>query len=64
VPNKPLEQVVFERAGELAAEQLKRVNHTMRLEAQGVEDEDLADEYARLRSEILAGNPSRLWKRE
>lgn len=61
VPNKALEEIVYERAGEIAAEQLARVNHSMRLEAQGVEDDDLQAEHARLRSELLAGNPARLW---
>jgi predicted DNA-binding mobile mystery protein A len=61
VPNSMLETQVRDRATQLAAEQLARVDHTMRLEDQEVGTEDLADERARLVAELLRGNLHRLW---
>ena len=61
VPNGLLETQVRERAIQLAAEQLARVDHTMRLEDQAVGTEDLEDERERLAAEFLRGNLHRLW---
>ena len=61
VPNKALESVVVDRANEIATRQLARVNHSMRLESQGVDEGDLKEELDSLRTELLAGAPSRLW---
>jgi predicted DNA-binding mobile mystery protein A len=41
VPNKSLEEAVRERARKIAARDLGRVAHTMRLEAQGTGDADM-----------------------
>ncbi|MBB3237030.1 mobile mystery protein A [Phyllobacterium endophyticum] len=41
VPNASLETAVNERARKIALRELKRVAHTMRLEAQGTDDADL-----------------------
>ncbi len=41
VPNTSLETMVNERARKIAMRELKRVAHTMRLEAQGTDDADL-----------------------
>jgi len=61
VPNKALESVVFDRANDIAARLLARVNHSMLLESQGVDEDVLREELRGLRAELLAGNPSRLW---
>lgn len=41
VPNTSLEAAVTERARKIAMRELKRVAHTMRLEAQGTDDGDI-----------------------
>jgi predicted DNA-binding mobile mystery protein A len=46
VPNKPLTQMVDERAREIALYDLSRVAHTMRLEAQETGDKDIEDRIA------------------
>jgi predicted DNA-binding mobile mystery protein A len=61
VPNSSLDGMVRERARVMAAEQLGRVDHTMRLENQGVESGALADERDRLAGEIVRSHLSRLW---
>lgn len=61
VPNKPLEQVVRDRARAVAAAQLATVEHTMRLENQPSGDE-ARDAQLRDAAEILiAENPRALW---
>jgi predicted DNA-binding mobile mystery protein A len=61
VPNDSLEQMFRRRAGAKAAGQMARVNHTMGLEAQGLNQRDQSREYARLFEAFLAGDPRRLW---
>jgi predicted DNA-binding mobile mystery protein A len=61
VPNEPLEEMIRERARRVADDRLARVNQTMRLEGQGLEAEDLAEERERLIEELLNGSPKRLW---
>jgi predicted DNA-binding mobile mystery protein A len=61
VPNEPLETFVRERARRVAAEQLKPVEQTMRLENQGLSRADrdaILDDYIR---DTL--DPRRLWDR-
>lgn len=41
VPNSPLEATIEARARKIAMQELQRVAHTMRLEAQGTDDADL-----------------------
>src|SRR5688572_24713293 len=48
VPNKPFEELLRERARLHADEQLRRAHHTMRLENQALDKEDLEAERARL----------------
>lgn len=61
VPTPSLDEMVRERAGEIADRELARVNHTMRLENQALTQPDLKQERERLVSALLAGNPRRLW---
>jgi len=61
VPNQPLEQMARERARMIAEAQIARMNHTMRLEDQGLTASDLAEERERLIEELLRGDPRRLW---
>jgi predicted DNA-binding mobile mystery protein A len=61
VPNQPLEEMVQKRAEKAAAERIVSVDHTMRLEHQGLSREELQAERERLAAELLRGNPRRLW---
>lgn len=61
IPNRTLEDTLVARARGVAAEQLGRVDHTMRLEAQDVDAGTLREELASLTTEILNGNLTRLW---
>jgi predicted DNA-binding mobile mystery protein A len=61
VPNKPLEDMVRERASQVADRQLARTNQTMKLENQALGMDDLKDERARLVVELLGGDARRLW---
>jgi predicted DNA-binding mobile mystery protein A len=61
VPNRTLDAVVRERAIDVATEHLARIDHSMRLENQGLEAEDLLAERKRLTAELLRGNLHRLW---
>jgi predicted DNA-binding mobile mystery protein A len=61
VPTPSLDEMVRERAGEIAARELARVNHTMRLENQALTQPDLKQERERLVLALIAGNPRRLW---
>jgi predicted DNA-binding mobile mystery protein A len=63
VPNQPLDDIVRARAGEVADQQLARVDQTMRLENQALGSHRLKVERERLIEELLATNPRRLWDR-
>ena len=60
VPRQPLETLLMERARDIAAEKLSRIDQTMRLEDQGVNAEELNSERERLARD-LAEHPRRLW---
>ena len=61
VPNQPLEEILRKQAEKVAEGRIASVDHTMRLENQGLSREDLATERERLAAELLRGNPRRLW---
>lgn len=61
VPNDTLDALVRARARKIASDRLARVDHTMRLEDQGMPEEELAAERDRLASELLRGSLRRLW---
>lgn len=61
VPNRPLEEIVMERARQLAGKVLERINHTMALEAQNLGFEELADEHEELAIRLVRENIRRLW---
>jgi predicted DNA-binding mobile mystery protein A len=60
VPRAPLEEMVDRRARALAAEQLRQVDHSMRLEAQGVAP-DVAGEQLLTQAALLRDRPG-LWR--
>jgi predicted DNA-binding mobile mystery protein A len=61
VPEKPLDQMLREQAALTADVQLRRTNHTMRLESQGMTEADFESARERLIDELLRGNIRRLW---
>ena len=61
VPDKSLAELRRSRATKIAETQLKRVSHSMKLEAQGVKQPEAKRQLARLVDEILSENPRKLW---
>jgi predicted DNA-binding mobile mystery protein A len=60
VPRQPLDATLMERARAVAEKKLSRIDHTMRLENQAIDVEELNSERERLARE-LAEHPRRLW---
>lgn len=61
VPNKPIEELVRERAALVADEQLARTNHTMKLENQAVSTKRQKLARDQLIEELMRGD-RRLWE--
>lgn len=61
VPENTLEATIRERAEKLAAPHSGAVEHSMRLEDQGVHDEHASRELHRQRVDDLLRHPARLW---
>jgi predicted DNA-binding mobile mystery protein A len=61
VPERPLADVVRERAERIAAREADAVEHTMRLEGQATGGERLRRELERQAVEDLLRRPGRLW---
>jgi predicted DNA-binding mobile mystery protein A len=61
VPNRPLTESARARATAIADAHLARVHHTMQLEDQALEPDDLAQQRERLIASILERGGSRLW---
>jgi hypothetical protein len=53
--------MVSERARKNVAERLAWVDHTMKLEAQGLSDAEILAEHERIVNELLKGNLRGLW---
>jgi len=61
VPNRPLEDIVQERARRHIHKELSRVDHTMALEAQNLDNDALAIEREELVAELLRTRIHRIW---
>lgn len=61
IPNTSLENMVVEQAKEKVTVRLSRIDHTMKLEAQGLSKKEISAEYQRLIDEFLKGNLRGLW---
>lgn len=61
VPTKPLDDILRDRAAQKAAQDIARLDHTMRLENQALRKADLADEQRHMIEQILAGSTRSLW---
>jgi hypothetical protein len=64
VPERPLAEVVKERAELIAERQSKAIEHTMRLEDQAVRDKKAARALREQAIEDLLKRPARLWDEE
>ncbi len=64
VPERPLAEIVRDRAERVADRQLAAVEHTMRLENQAVSDKQARAALRRRTIDGLLRNPSRLWDEE
>jgi predicted DNA-binding mobile mystery protein A len=61
IPEKPLAEIMRQRAALLADRQSAAVEHSMRLEDQAVKDKRAAQELRRQMIEELLRRPARLW---
>ena len=64
VPNRPLDDLLSERAKYKAKLEVRRLDHTMRLENQVLHKTDLEDEQQRLINLALSGSLRGLWEDE
>lgn len=62
VPTKPLDDILLDRAAQKAGYDLARLDHSMRLENQGMLKADLDDERRRMVDLILSGSPRSIWE--
>ena len=62
VPKDSLDATVRKQARKAAEARLRRISHTMSLEAQGLRKPELEAELDRLTDEILRTGGSRLWE--
>jgi len=61
VPQISLEQVVHDRAKQVAEERLKRASQSMLLEGQGLSEDDELDALSDMIEEMIETQPSTLW---
>jgi predicted DNA-binding mobile mystery protein A len=61
VPNRPIDEMLQKRALRIVTEELARVQHTMRLENQGMSAAELKEERRRLAADLIREYPRRLW---
>jgi predicted DNA-binding mobile mystery protein A len=61
IPHKPLTTILEERAMQVAERQLSSVEQTMRLEAQGVDDQEQRKRTLERLTDDLLRRPARIW---
>jgi predicted DNA-binding mobile mystery protein A len=59
---KTLDTAVRQRAESVAAKQMARISHTMRLEEQGLDEKQEKRQVARIVDSLLAGSRRNLWR--
>jgi predicted DNA-binding mobile mystery protein A len=64
VPNKALDDILYEQAERKVRNELAHLNHTMRLENQAVNAEDLEGQKRRIVADYLAHFSRKLWEKE
>ena len=61
VSDQSLEEIVRKQASEIARKRLKRIDHSMKLELQGLSDEEQEEELNDLIDKIMVEEPKTLW---
>jgi len=61
VPNEPLDKILEAQARKIARHRIKIINHSMQLEQQGLNSEQIKEQELDLIQELLQGNPKNLW---
>lgn len=61
VPEKDLEEIVRDQARKIAMKRLSRIDHSMKLELQGLSDEEKEEELNDLIDKILVEEPKNFW---
>jgi predicted DNA-binding mobile mystery protein A len=61
VPIKPIKEILEDRAKLIARKRIAAINHSMKLEQQGLTLEQLTHQNESLVRELLEGNPKDLW---
>ena len=61
IPNKPFDQILKERAQLIVKKRLSVVEHSMKLEQQGISSEQRQQQENELVEELLQGSPKDLW---
>lgn len=61
VPLEPLDEMLKKQAREVAKKRIKSVNHSMKLELQGLTAQQLKQQEENLVKELLEGDPKALW---
>ncbi|GAB4393641.1 MAG: mobile mystery protein A [Gammaproteobacteria bacterium] len=64
VPNKDLEEILAKQADQIARKQMKRIAHTMDLEAQSLDPDWLEEQIKELSEELLRKSWKHLWEEE
>jgi predicted DNA-binding mobile mystery protein A len=62
VPRHPLQEMVDERADHIARDQVSRVRHSMTLEDQQTNQDNVERDVEELKRKLLEGKRSRLWR--
>lgn len=61
VPIEPLDTMLEKRARHIAKKRIKVINHSMKLEQQGLKQKQLQQQEDDLVDELLQGDPKHLW---
>lgn len=61
VPLEPLDEILKKQAKAVAQKRIKSVNHSMKLELQGLTAQQLKQQEDNLMQELLEGDPKDLW---
>jgi len=61
VPRDSLEEIVRDQAKEIAKKRLNRIDHSMKLELQGLSDKEKEEELNNLIDKILVEEPKNFW---
>lgn len=64
IPEESIDEMLKNRAMSIARKKVGRINHTMRLEGQGLSEKELLREEEALAQELLEGNLKELWEQD